>query len=85
MSSSDKKQETLDFEPEYLESYGIKHEFTGTLFIPTQDEFKRIEREQAERETSPVVFAEPVLYIKQDVPRQRIKMKPTDALKLRAR
>lgn len=83
--STKAKQETLEFEPEYLESHGIKHEFNGILFVPTADEMKRIEAEQRDRATSPVAFAEPHLFVPVEKPRASVKMKMRDALKFRAK
>lgn len=82
-STSLPKQENLEFEPETENYAGIKHEWTGTLYVPTASETARIEAEVVARETSPIVFAEPVLYVKQDAPRGRVKMKMKDGLRLR--
>lgn len=84
--ASDGKQDAFEFElEEYINHAGIQHEFTGTLFVPTESEMKRIEREQAERATSPVVLAEPVLYVPTEQPRAGVKMKMRDALRMRQR
>lgn len=85
MPPDNRKQDAFEFEPEYLNHAGIQHEFTGTLFVPTESENKRIEKEQAARETSPVVFAEPVLYVPTAQPRAGVKMKMRDALRMRQR
>lgn len=79
------KQEGLTFEPETENYAGVKHEWTGTLYVPTADEITRIETEAAARETSPIVFAEPQLFVRTDVPRGKVKMKMKDALKFRQR
>lgn len=43
---SNPRQETLTFEPEYAVSGGIKHEWAGTLFLPTAEESERLEKER---------------------------------------
>lgn len=86
MATLDKPhQDELTFEPETENYAGVKHEWTGTLYVPTAEETRRIETEVAARETSPIVFAEPVLYVRQDQPRGRVKMKMKDALRFRQR
>ena len=85
MSAPKPKQKELTFEPETENYAGVKHEWTGTLYVPTADEIKRIESEVAARATSPVVFAEPSLFVRQDSPRAKVKMKMKDALGLRQR
>lgn len=83
---SEPKQIGLTFDALETENYaGVKHEWTGTLYVPTADEIERIETEVAARETSPIVFAEPQLFVKTDVPRSKVKMKMKDALRLRQR
>lgn len=86
------RQETLTFEPEYAVSGGIKHEWTGTLFLPTAEESERLEKERAtETHVNPVCLAE----VKPDIVNplakygfnrtRRVKMKMKDALGLRQR
>ena len=82
-------QNDFEFEPAYEEYAGVKHEFTGTLFVPTADEFKRIEREQAARTKPLVGIGEPSLFVPQSCipgkPRGSVKMKMRNALRFRAR
>lgn len=86
---TDKHQDEFEFEPVYEEYAGVKHEFTGTLFVPTQSEFKRIEREQAERTKPLIGIGEPSLFVPPSClpnkPRGRVKMKMRDALRFRAK
>lgn len=79
------KQKGFTFEPETENYAGVKHEWTGTLYVPAPGETERIEAEAVARETSPIVFSEPVLYVKTDVPRAKVKMKMKDALRFRQR
>lgn len=84
-----KHQDSFEFEPAYEEYAGVKHEFTGTLFVPTESEFKRIEREQAERTKSAIAVGEPSLFVPNSLlpprPRATVKMKMKTALRMRTR
>lgn len=42
--SSSPKSKGLVFQPDYLTYGGVEHTFTGKLFIPTDEEFDRIDR-----------------------------------------
>lgn len=84
-----KQQDSFEFEPAYEEYAGVKHEFTGTLFVPTEEEFKRIEREQQARTKPLVGIGEPSLFVPPscipEKPRGSVKMKMKDALRFRTR
>jgi hypothetical protein len=80
-----KKQNRLAFEPETEDYAGVKHEWSGTLYVPTPEETTRIEAEAAERDVSPVILAEQLLYVRHDGPRTKVKMKMKDALRFRQR
>lgn len=84
-----RRQDSFEFEPQYLESGGVKHEFNGTLFVPTASEFARIEKEQAARpEPKLVGLGEPSLFVPNSIlPHKRpaVKMKMRDALRFRQR
>lgn len=88
--TTDKSQDSFEFEPEYLESGGVKHEFNGTLFVPTASEMERIEKEAKARDEKPrVVGGEPHLFVPTSMlpnqPRQAVKMKMRDALRFRTK
>lgn len=84
-----KKQKTFAFEPEYVESDGVKHEFNGTLFVPTAEEMKRIDAVVAERDARPTVaLGEQHLFVPSHMAPQRargVKMKLRDALRFRTK
>lgn len=86
--SDTKRQDSFEFEPAYEEYGGVKHEFTGTLFVPTAEEFERMKREQ--KPEKPLVgIGEPSLFVPPSCipnkPRGSVKMKLRDALKMRTR
>lgn len=87
--SDTKQQDSFEFEPAYEEYAGVKHEFTGTLFVPTASEFERIEREQAARTKPSVGIGEPSLFVPNSLlpprPRATVKMKMKTALRFRTR
>lgn len=87
--SDQKHQASFEFEPAYEEYAGVKHEFTGTLFVPTAEECERIEREAAARAKPLVGIGEPSLFVPPSCipgkPRGSVKMKMRDALALRTK
>lgn len=94
MPESKPNQTDLDFEPQYAVHEGVKHEFTGLLFIPAPGESERLEREK-QPETNPVALVTPVPLVPQESyyhgfsgnksAAKRVKMNPLDALRLRQR
>lgn len=87
------KQQGLDFTQQETENYnGVKHEWTGTLYVPTADETRRIEREAAARDAiSPICIAEPQADIVNPLLKygfnrtRKVKMNFKDALGVRQR
>jgi hypothetical protein len=82
------KAKELKFEPEYAVEGGVAHTFNGTLFIPTDEEFKRLEKERAARDAAPklnpVGIAEKLVH--RPFPEQwttkRVKMSAGDLIRL---
>lgn len=94
-SSTDKpKQPELSYEPQYEVHDGVEHEFSGTLYVPTQREIEKQEKAEAEKPMS-VVGSKPVIFIPEQ-PRgnrfaktrddfTKVKLNPLLALRLRAK
>jgi hypothetical protein len=74
------RQKPLDIEPEYAINDGIKHEFTGTLFIPVAGEVPPPAPEPAMvQNISAFDIAESHL----PKPTRHVKLKASEFLKLR--
>ena len=93
MPESKPSQSDLGFEPKYAVQDGVKHEFTGLLFIPAPGESERLEREKPP-EMNPVCIATPVPLVPKgshyqgftgnETAGKKVKMKMLDALRLRS-
>lgn len=94
MPESKPKQQDFEFEPQYAVHDGVKHEFTGLLFIPAPGESERLEKEK-QPDINPVALVTPVPLVPQkshyhgftgnESAAKRVKMNPLDALRLRQR
>jgi hypothetical protein len=86
-----KQQEEFMYEPSYDMHGGTKFSFNGVLMVPAPGETERNEAERP-KEMMAVVGSKPVLHVVENsvinpgVHRgQKVKMKMTDALRLRAK
>ena len=90
---------TLKFEPEYAVEDGVAHTFNGTLFVPTPDEFERLDRLAAIKDgvkqiVAEVSFAEPPRVVRavpychgfsnQDGEAPRVKISAKEMIRLAA-
>lgn len=80
-----KRQTEFTVTPEYLVQDGVKHEFTGTLFIPALGENERIEKEQAARAVSPIGYGQQLSGLIIPTKPERVKIDMKTALRLRAK
>lgn len=89
VSNSKPRARGLTFEPEYAEQDGIKHEFTGSLYIPAPGESERCETERQSREPelNPVCIAAPLIEkpYRSDWTTRRVKMSAGEMIRLNAR
>jgi hypothetical protein len=93
MPESKPSQSDIDFEPKYETHDGVKHEFTGLLYVPAPGESERLEREKPP-ETNPICIATPVPLVPKgshyqgftgnETAGKKVKMRMLDALKLRS-